>query len=226
VGAHAGPRINRTGIVLCVDAANQKSYPGSGTVVYDLSGVNNNGILVSGATHSGNAFNFGGLGELISLNSVTSLPTGTSDRTVLAFVKTPTSFSQNYVHVIHWGTDTTGNAFGLAIRSSGSLLNSHTWLAAPGQGTVLPDTVYFLAVTYTHSDITHRFWINGVSQGAGAVLSINTGTTTARIGCRISTVAENWSPSGKIYNVSVYNRALTEEEVRKNFLASKNRFGL
>ena len=32
-----GPKIVRDGLILCLDAADRKSYPGSGTVWYDLS---------------------------------------------------------------------------------------------------------------------------------------------------------------------------------------------
>jgi hypothetical protein len=34
-----GPRIVTDGLVCCLDAANRKSYPGSGTTWYDLSGM-------------------------------------------------------------------------------------------------------------------------------------------------------------------------------------------
>jgi hypothetical protein len=42
--AHS-PRIVTDGLVLCLDAANSKSYPGSGTTWTDLSGNGNNGTL-------------------------------------------------------------------------------------------------------------------------------------------------------------------------------------
>ena len=35
---HYGPRIPQTGLQLCLDASNPKSYPGSGTTWYDISG--------------------------------------------------------------------------------------------------------------------------------------------------------------------------------------------
>ena len=40
--AHS-PKIVTDGLVLCLDAGNPKSYPGSGTTWYDLSGNGNNG---------------------------------------------------------------------------------------------------------------------------------------------------------------------------------------
>ena len=45
------PRIVTNGLVLCLDAGNTRSYPGSGTTWTDLSGNGNNGTL-SGPTFS------------------------------------------------------------------------------------------------------------------------------------------------------------------------------
>lgn len=50
--AHS-PKIVTDGLVLCLDAGNVKSYPGSGTVWNDLSGNDNNGTLVNGVGYSG-----------------------------------------------------------------------------------------------------------------------------------------------------------------------------
>ena len=49
--AHS-PKIVTDGLVLCLDAANPKSYPGSGTTWTDLSGNGNNGTLVNGASYN------------------------------------------------------------------------------------------------------------------------------------------------------------------------------
>ena len=42
----------RDGLVLYLDAANPKSYPGSGTTWYDLSGNSKNGALTNGPTYN------------------------------------------------------------------------------------------------------------------------------------------------------------------------------
>jgi len=54
------PAIVRDGLVLCLDAANRKSYPGSGTTWTDLSGRGNTGTLTNGPTYSSS--NGGSLG--------------------------------------------------------------------------------------------------------------------------------------------------------------------
>lgn len=50
---HNGPRIVTDGLVLCLDAANRKSYPGSGTIWTDLSN-NSNATLTSPVTYDPN----------------------------------------------------------------------------------------------------------------------------------------------------------------------------
>ena len=49
-----GPKIVTDGLVLCLDAAIGKSYPGSGTTWYDLSGNGNNGTIVNATFNSSN----------------------------------------------------------------------------------------------------------------------------------------------------------------------------
>jgi hypothetical protein len=228
MGFNYSPKIVTDGLVVYLDAANSRSYPGSGTTWSDLSRGGNNGTLINGPTFSsanGGSIVFDGVDDYVNLTSASLLPVGTSDRTIVAFVRTPTSFSEPYLHVIHWGTAAQDQAFGLAIFSNGGL-NTHPWAGAPSQGTVVAGTDYCLAVSYTHSSTLHKFWINGVSQGAGVARSINTGTTDARVGARISTPIEDWGPSGRIYNIMVYNRSLTGTEIQQNYNTHKTRFGL
>ena len=218
--------VNTNGLVLHLEAGNSDSYSGTGTTWTDLSGSENNGTLINSPTYNssnGGYFNFNGSTQYVSLTP-TKLPTGTSDRTVIVFVKTPTRLS-GYQHIIHWGSANGGQAFGLTFLQG--IISSHIWNSGPTQGgvTVSAATNYFFAVTYTHASSLHKFWINGVSQGAGVSSSINTGTADARIAQRI-TGAEDMGPNGQIYQVLVYNRALSDAEILENFNAQKGRYGL
>ncbi len=50
-----GPNISESGLVLCLDAADKNSYPGTGATWTDLSGNNRIGTLTNGPTfNSGN----------------------------------------------------------------------------------------------------------------------------------------------------------------------------
>ena len=54
MGLAHSPSIVTDGLVLCVDAANTKSYPGSGTTWTDVSGKGYDGTLTNGPTFSSN----------------------------------------------------------------------------------------------------------------------------------------------------------------------------
>jgi len=61
--------IVRNGLVLHLDAANRKSYPGTGTTWTDLSGLNNNGTLTNGVSYQSvnqGAFNFDGIDDFVT----------------------------------------------------------------------------------------------------------------------------------------------------------------
>ena len=52
MGLAHSPSLVMNGLVLALDAANPKSYPGSGTTWTDLSGRGNTGTLTNGPTYS------------------------------------------------------------------------------------------------------------------------------------------------------------------------------
>jgi hypothetical protein len=76
-----GPDLIQDGLVLCLDAANTKSYPGSGTSWVDLSGNGNNGTLTNGPTFSstngGNIF-FDGTNDYVRVSSTSIIPGSSS----------------------------------------------------------------------------------------------------------------------------------------------------
>ncbi len=64
--------IVRNGLVLHLDAANRKSYPGTGTTWTDSSGLNNNGTLTNGVSYQSvnqGAFNFDGIDDFVTLGA-------------------------------------------------------------------------------------------------------------------------------------------------------------
>ena len=71
MGIGHGADIVRNGLVLHLDAANKKSYPGTGTAWNDLSS-NNNFTLNNSPTLSNGYFNFDGINE--TATSVSTFP--------------------------------------------------------------------------------------------------------------------------------------------------------
>ena len=66
-----GGQIVTDGLVLCLDAANKDSYPGSGTTWSDLAG-SNNGTLTNGPTFdsgNGGSLVFDGVNDTVTMGS-------------------------------------------------------------------------------------------------------------------------------------------------------------
>ena len=83
MGSHYNPRVVTNGLVLHLDAANIRSYPGSGTAWTDLSGQGNNGTLTNGPTFDANnagSIVFDGTNDYVLGSTFTGL--GSSNRAV------------------------------------------------------------------------------------------------------------------------------------------------
>ena len=62
--------IVREGLVFWIDSGQHKSFTGSGTTVYDMSGQNNNGTLTNSPTFADGVFDFDGTNDYINFGDV------------------------------------------------------------------------------------------------------------------------------------------------------------
>ena len=109
MGLAHSPRLVTDNLVFCVDAANTKSYSGSGTDWKDLSGQGNNGTLTNGPTFNssnGGSILFDGSNDNISMSNSSSLNT------------TPTVTISSWINPSGFG----GGNFGRIIDSQDSYL--------------------------------------------------------------------------------------------------------
>ena len=101
-----GANIVSDGLVLCLDAANRKSYVNGSTVWRDLSGNNNSGSLVNGPTFSsanGGSIVFDGTNDYVQIGS-NLLPSGNSSHTVFSWVNKKTdNTGGGWIPLITWG---------------------------------------------------------------------------------------------------------------------------
>ena len=75
MASFSGPNLEVEGLVLCLDAANTNSYPGSGTTWTDTSGKGNDGTLTNGPTFSsdyGGKFNFDNSNDYVDCGNILS----------------------------------------------------------------------------------------------------------------------------------------------------------
>ncbi len=208
-----GSDIAESSLVLAIDFANPKSYPGSGTTVFDLSGNNYNGTLTNGPTFSteyGGALIFDGSNDYVQFNN--AILSGTGDFTISV-----------------WFRRTAGNGTVFGNYPAGNL-QVFFGLLYVGM---------WLANSNLYSDATSNFTPNPVNMiarrsGTTTTLIINnslrmTASSSADIGAtsnfRMGTNTVNGEVfGGYIYSCYVYNRALSTAEIAQNYNSEIRKF--
>ena len=231
MGISYNPAIITSGLVLCLDAANRKSYPGSGTTWTDLSGRGNNGTLTLGPTYSnanGGSLVFDGVDDYVLVPSNASIPYTSSARTVnIWFYTNSATWAKDVNTLFFYGTGTNGQAFGIDMDVYPQM-EVFTW---GGVGRDLTfNTTYSqvgwknICVTYNGST-TILIYENGVfTQTLTLTASCNTLSSGVYIGAINPSVLAGGYYNGNIPQVSIYNRALTAAEIRQNYNALKSRY--
>jgi hypothetical protein len=236
MATEGGPNIITDGLVLALDAASPKSYPGSGTTWYDLSGQGNNGTLVNGPTFSSAnrgiiVFNYQDYVNTIDPGYPSS---GTN------------SFSLEIVFRIPAGATWSNGGSGTAIIGRGDyagsigIIRSSTtnrvsfWVRLnggiifnPSISGISRDQFHHVLGTYNSSGVA-KIYHNGnfITEQIGS----NVGTLDAgsyRLGGAIAFggVSGEYG-QGDISLTKIYNRELSSTEVLQNYNAIKSRFGL
>jgi hypothetical protein len=227
-----GPRIVTDGLVLHLDAGNRKSYPGSGSTWYDLSGTGNNGTFgASTAAPTFNGDNGGALSfdgnDYVSCGNPSSLNFGTGNFT-LSFVAYRTGTGFQGGSYVGKGN---GTSIGFDFRDSNFFLYGTTGLIAQRVFSTTLNVWEHHAIVYDSSSSPYvKFYRNGsflsssTTNNSANVSSINT-ANSFRIGLSTAGGASRYF-IGRMPLVSVYNRALTPQEIQQNYNALKGRFGL
>ena len=228
MGSSIGPKIPYdNSLVLNLDASNQRSYLGSGSAWNDLSGRSTNGTL-SGV---GNSLTISGSGSTIDSlyfngSANASLVTGnfnygTSSRTIITWARA-TAFN-TYGHSFSYGTNTTGQATGIAQGNTGSAWGSYSSGVEffSGGSAVALNTWYQVATTYDGTNAT--VFVNGSIIVGPTAKTWSIVQNVAYVGRYVGT-GEDWI--GNISQVMFYNRALSSAEIVQIYNSQKKRYGL
>lgn len=222
MAVYGGPEITTSGLVLCLDTANSKSYPGTGTAWTDLSTQGNNGTLTNGPVY-GSANNgsivFDGVDDYVACGNNSGLNINTGS--ILAWVKTTSPGSSyrgiivkqsNYGLFALNGTLVTydwGNNLG---RSTAQRIDNGRW--------------NFVAMSFSNNIGTPSnnaiIYLNGASVLTTTIkyLNNNQSVEIGRGSINIQQINAN------ISNVMVYNIVLSANEILQNYYALKGRYGL
>ena len=231
----AGPKIVENGLILYLDAANEKSYPGSGTTWFDLTGNNNNAIL------NGNANN-----PVWNSNGYWNFPattTGINGGMIINNSATLQSISQMTVELfftLESKTLVSGDTDWMAIFSKGSTRGNQTPAISINQGTTLrylhvERPTAFNSASALFTDYSGNVWYHVVAVlGPTSFSYLNTNQVSTASGG----ITANTNPiyigldsglemfKGKLSVVKVYNKTLTLTEIKQNFEALRGRFGI
>ena len=218
---HHSPRVVQDGLILTLDGANAKSYPGSGTTWSDISG-GRTGTLQNGpafSTAGGGSIDFDGSNDHVTFNSA---DTPVSDYTINGwfFIDTNTT-SQG---IITWGGSGGGKRRSMLIWNGGSgtnyYLRSSTNGSNPAGTTNIVSGQWWNGNVSVASDNTAKIYVNGALENT----STNTLNSPSSITLYVGRTEGGEYFNGKIAIVNVYNRVLTDAEVLKNYNAMKARF--
>ena len=218
MGTVYNPSIVTDGLVLCLDAGNSKSYPGSGTAWSDLSGRGNNGTLTNGPTYSstsGGYISFDGTNDYI----YTPLNIDANPVTLSAFFRASVVTGDRGILL----NDNGGWDKGFEISSSAFAIHVGNNLVSTGV-TAVANTWYCGTLVYTASSMT--FYLNGISVWSGGAPVASTGSTLEIGRAFWNAGAGSRFFNGFISHVSVHNIALTAAQVQQNFNAIRGRYGI
>ena len=229
--------IVREGLVFWIDSGQHKSFTGSGTTVYDMSGQNNNGTLTNSPTFADGVFDFDGTNDYINFGDVSDYEWAYNDTyTICAWFYLDAD--QN--GMIASKAQSSGNYRGwyLYFKASDnklyhSLQNdtspSRRWQQVTDSGISGPHNEWhYVCATYNGGIDTGKFYIDGDEVDSTRNFNTLSTYTTATsepfsVGMRNTT---SLPFPGKIPIVQMYDRVLTESEVKYNFHANRGRFGI
>jgi hypothetical protein len=212
------------GLIVALDAANVRSYPGSGTSWYDLSGTGNTGALTNGPTYnSGNLgyFSFDGSNDYVNMGSLNLQQNWTLE--TVCYMNNNSSFS-----IFGQGGFATSQGLHILYESGsrgmiyGMYSNDNDY-----QNNYRPTTGqwYHWVFTYNHSSYAKQFYANTVLQTAPAsVQNQYQGSGQFNVGAIYSSAS--LPSNGRFAVVRMYNRVLTSAEISQNFNSIRDRFGI
>lgn len=220
------PKIVTDSLALALDAGNIKSYPGTGTTWYDISGRNNNGTLANGPTFNsanGGSILFDGVNDYILLPANSGFQPSTGLTMEVWFKSLGSNGKTQGLLYLNYGTgirlDTAGTIH-TRVNSSGSLQQFST-TAAYFNGlwnhaivTVTSPTVK----VYVNSNLTDQFSV--LYDGSSPF-----NTSIGGVGTDINDSA-NRGFYGYLSVARAYTKVLSAAEVQQNYNATKGRFGL
>ena len=249
MGFYRGPHVVTDGLVLWLDAANPRSYPGSGTVWSDMSGNGYNFNLINGPIYNP-AYNGGieqdGTNDYIERAYTNDLAfNGNTSFTIQIVARTKTlKHSTDYPAIMSNGDGDAGGGWDMILYDDNNVFGGPFGIIAfnryqtggayltVGGGclysfTSLADANSMNFWCYTYSSTT-----GGTLYRNGSILATNpttgsiTRSTTPNVYLGRRTLNASRVTNCIFYAFHAYNRTLSASEVKQNYDALKGRYNL
>ena len=214
-----GPNLITDGLVLALDAGNLKSYTGTGSTWYDLTG-NNNAELNNGPTFDSEdrSIILDGVDDRISLDYQITL-SGPFTWSFIGYSSIMNSGQNRQVYFSGNGTwfEQSDNDTLFIVNINEGSFN----LELPND--ITPQDMYYSISVKRKYDNTFDYYFNGIKQNLrnGQSIQKSSDYYIKTIGY---TAGREWN--GGISRALIYNRELTDSEILQNYNATKKRFGL
>ena len=240
MGFYRGPNGIRNGLVVQLDPINPKSYPGTGSIVYDISieGLQRNATLVNNATIDSDGISIDeNLNQYFTI-SQPSITLSPNRFTIELWIKPtqtsgwvcmPSSPIVGYDQYINFNSNesisfvTVRFADQASNQINGNVIQSVSGSVPFNKWSCITATLDYLDKSlYVNGELA----VNGIYPGTVTLIAGDTEPAnwggTWWFGRRVTINGTNW---GGVYgNIKIYNRALTPNEVQQNFYAHKGRY--
>jgi hypothetical protein len=221
------PNIVAKDLQFAFDAANPKCYPGSGNLIYSLAGNGITGGLENGTLVSSNLagyFAFDGSDDFISTNFQPNYDYITVN--VWFWSGAFSTFGTNTCVVANSQVTSPYPSFDIRKRNTGAL---QLQFAISSSGSEIGQEIGFINdytwynVQFTYDGNTVKCWLNGLQVVSYPIAgTLRSSTSNLFIGKNPAFAGRN----AAIYvsQVFIYNRALTDAEIARNYAATKSRY--
>lgn len=229
--------IVRDGLVLHLDAANIKSYPGSGTTWNDLSGNSSNGTLVNGVGYSSDnkgVMTFDGINDHVDLGSEYVLQSSGGTLIGWCLVNDFNTTAPVTVPSRIFVTRNTNNFLSQIAFYQGGFAYETINNSNPGEIASITNPNYaaveitagqwFNFVMVFSNNNTSNVYVNGSL--VHTVTNISSNLNFRYIGHKAGPSNYPDFFKGRIGVVQLYNRALSTVEVNQNFQAHRGRYAI
>lgn len=227
-----GPNVVTNGLVLALDAANTKSYPGSGTTWADLSG-NGNAATMFGAVpfliDTTQCFDFatatgaGASQSTLGFTFASNMISTTGNFTISTWIKNPNN-TGGQVGLFSNAGGGDGYRFGIG-KDSIYYLIGPTYIEGnlAFTSTLNASSWYNVSAVFNRSGTSILLYLNGIFQRSVTIPS-QSAMQNGAPGLVRSSCCTIYT--GKLSSFMVYNTALTASEQLQNYNALKSRFTL